>query len=212
MINLIVFDFDGTLVDTWKVVERAIKKSVGKFGYKVSREFLDVLGNWSIEETLERFLDKNKHIREIVLDFVEKKEENFEKVKAVKNLDAIRKIKQKKIILSNNVSSFIRKVLSNLKVDFFDEVYGADKFKSKEDKFRKIIKKDRLKPSEVVYVGDKPVDVLLARDIGCICVAISQKASWSSRKELLDANPDFLINDLKELEKIVKLDSGCNPF
>lgn len=204
MIKLIIFDFDGTVANTWKVVEDALKEGLGKYGYNLTKKLLNVLGNFPIEETLEIIIKNNKRIKEISLDFVAKKEKNFKKVKRVKNLEALKRIKVKKIILSNNVTLFIRKVLDNLKIDFFDEVYGADKFDNKLNKFREIIKKRKLKPREIMYVGDKPIDVKLARKIGCVSVAVSQKESWSSREELLNSEPDFIISDLKELKNIVE--------
>ncbi len=204
MIKLIVFDFDGTVVDTWKVVENAVKESVSKYGYRINKKFLKMLGDKPMREMLEYIVRDNRHLEKIVLDFVERKEKNIHHVGAIKNVMKLKLIKQKKIILSNNLSPFIKDILRNLKIEFFDEIYGADSFRNKEEKLREIIKKEKLKRLEVIYVGDRPIDVILARKIGCVSVAISQKASWSSREELINAEPDFLISDLSELKKVVE--------
>lgn len=204
MIKLIVFDFDGTLVDSWKVVEKSIRESVGDRGYEISKSLLNVVRNTPIEKTLETIISDSSHIREIIGDSILKKKNRFKEVRKVRNVEVLKEIKLYKIILSNSVTPFIEKVLSNLKIDFFDEVYGSDKFESKEKKLKKIISKRKLKVDEVVYVGDRPIDVELTRKVGCICVAISGKASWSSRDELLKEEPDFLISNLGDLKKIIK--------
>lgn len=204
MIKLIVFDFDGTLVDTWKVVDDAIRESVGKHGYKIGKRFIRMLGDKPMREMLEHIVKNSMHLEKIMLDFIEKKEKSMHHIKRIKSVMKLKQIKQKKIILSNNLSPFIRDILMALEIDFFDEIYGADSFKNKEEKFREIIKEEGLDVREVIYIGDKPIDVVLARKVGCISVVISQKASWSPREELLEAEPDFLISDFGELKRIVE--------
>ena len=102
----------------------------------------------------------------------------------------------------------MQNVLEKFNIGFFNEIYGADKFKSKEDMFEKIIRERGLKKKEVVYVGDRPIDVDLAREIGCYSVIVSNESSWSYPEHILKANPDFVIEDMSDLGKVIKyLDS-----
>ena len=191
MIKLIVFDFDGTLVDTREMIENVLKDILGKYGYKPADKIFRFLGDSPIEGFLKHIISDKGNLKKISLEFVLRKNKNYKQAKLIKDILKLKKIKQKKIILSNNLTFFIKRVLKNLKIDFFDEIYGADKFKNKYDKFKKILEKYNLKPFQVIYVGDRPVDILLAKKVGCISVAISHKASWSKKKELLKAEPNF---------------------
>lgn len=204
MIKLIVFDFDGTLVDTKKIIYSIIKNLIEKSNYQISLGAIRKgMGNKSTLPLLKSFNIKHNDAKQI------EKESNYltikyaSKTKLVKDLKNLRKFKQKKIILSNNITSFINAVLENSKVDFFDEVYGADKFKDKPSKLKQLIKKYKLKPNQVIYIGDKSIDVDIARKVKCISVSIIHKASWSPKEEVLARNPDFAIADLMQLKKVI---------
>ena len=211
MIKLIVLDFDGTIADTRKVVEKYIKSSLEKWGFKVNDKFLKALGNAPLKQLLhllidgtmmQEFLDEKIHL--IAKDFMEGESKYAGDVKLAAHLELLEGMKERKIIMSNNVSSFVETVLEKFKIKFFDGVYGADKWESKIEAFKSIMKKHKVKQEEIVYIGDRPVDVKVAREVGCVSVAISSRISWSSRKDLLDAGPDYLISDLKDLKKIIE--------
>jgi HAD superfamily hydrolase (TIGR01509 family) len=58
-----------------------------------------------------------------------------------------------------------------------------------------------LDPSSVVMVGDGPQDVIAGRDAGAITVACTY--GFHGRSECEEANPDFLIDAIEELLPIV---------
>jgi len=204
MIKLIVFDFDGTLVDTKKIIYSIIKNLIEKSTYQISHQLIKKeLGDKSLKDSL-----SSLKVKSVDADKIEKESnyltiKNASGMKMVKNLRKLKKFKQKKIILSNNVTPFITAVLENLKANFFDEVYGADKFKDKPAKLKQLMKKYNLKPTQVLYIGDKTIDVDVARKAGCISVSIIHKASWSPRKEVIAKKPDYVITDLMQLKKII---------
>lgn len=211
MIKLIVFDFDGTIADTRKVVEKSIKFSLEKWGFKVNDKFLKALGNAPLKqllhllidgERMQEFLDEKIHL--IAKDFMDKENKYVKNVKLATHLDSIKGMKEKKIIISNNNSSFIEETLNHFNIRFFDGINGADKWASKIDAFNNIMRRYNAKPGEVVYIGDRPVDVKIAREIGCVSVAISSRISWSTKEDLVNAEPDFLISDLKDLKKLIE--------
>ena len=133
MIKLIVFDFDGTLVDTKKVVVDTIRKVFKKHGYKVPKNLKSIskLGDSSIKGTFKPFIKNKKNLDKISRDFIYEKTKAHRKIKLCKGAKTLGKIKKKKIIVSNSVTSFIRTVLKSKRTNFFSVVYGADKFSSK---------------------------------------------------------------------------------
>ena len=79
---------------------------------------------------------------------------------------------------------------------------GADKG-GKDEMMAKLFKKMKLKPGEVVYVGDRFSDIDYARKAGCVAVAIHNKASWSNLKTIKKEKPDYLIKDFYGLKKVI---------
>jgi phosphoglycolate phosphatase-like HAD superfamily hydrolase len=125
-------------------------------------------------------------------------------IKKVKDAEHIKRLKAKKILVSNSLKEFILPVLKHLRIkDEFQEIYGADDFPDKADFIKDYIKKRGFSKEEIYYIGDRVADVKLARKIGIKSVIISTKASWNSRREVLKEKPDFLIFDLDNLKEVI---------
>lgn len=203
MIKLVVFDFDGTIADSKKEIYSSFIEVLKKYGHSVDYNSMKYhLGLVPLQETLKTFGVKNisKVAEEIVKQILKK----TDSVKPVVSLEPLRTLDKKKIILSNNTTKYIQNVLKNWDEDLFDEVYGADKFNSKKEMFSKFIRKYKIQPREIVYVGDRVNDVQLAQSVGCISVSISGEAAWSDYEDIKTAEPDFIIKDWRGLIRVIK--------
>ncbi|MEK6892721.1 MAG: HAD hydrolase-like protein [Nanoarchaeota archaeon] len=203
MIELIVFDFDGTLADTKAIILRIIKKKLPELGYTPSKRLLHSLGKMPLNKSLSLLTKDKEKIAEIQKYLRVELNESIKKFTPAEGFYKLRELKQRKIILSNSISLVINDSLSNFKADFFDEIYASDNFNNKAEKFLEIIKEANLKKEEVIYVGDMGVDASLAKDIGCASVIVFGPASWSTLPEIVKAKPDFIISSLNELGKII---------
>ena len=125
------------------------------------------------------------------------------KIKPCKNFLTVKNINVRKVIVSNNLTFFIEKSLNFLNGNFFDGIYGADKFENKVSMINKLRRKYKLSASEIVYIGDKDVDVDVARGAGVYSVIISNKSSWSSRKEIVRKKPDYVLTDLSKVSAVI---------
>jgi HAD superfamily hydrolase (TIGR01549 family) len=208
MVKLIVLDFDGTLVVAKKAIHSSIKKVLGKHGYRMGRDFEKKMGDTPLKEYLSSLGVKEKDLGKVIREMRDEFVSNAGKVKIVKGERDLEKLKQKKIILSNNYEEYLKAVIKNNGMHF-SEAYSSVKHGSKSEAFKEILKKKGIDPKEVIYVGDRNIDAEVARRVGCVSVLVSQKASWSPHKDLVKAKPDFLIGNLRELEKVVeKLNSS----
>lgn len=202
--KLLIFDFDGTIVDTKAIYYRFLEKYMSDYGF--TRKEIDKaidLG-LSIAETLKKmgfswleiWMLKRKITKGIL--------RQAEKVKKCKNVDAIKEIKIRKILISNSISKFIFPVLSHLKLrDFFQKVYGAESFTDKEEFIKNLLKKEGVKAGNCFYIGDRVADIKVARKVKCKSIIVLGKCAWDSRKEVLEANPDYVVDDLGDIKKIV---------
>lgn len=204
-IKLIVFDFDGTLADTRELLLRIVKKHLIGFEISLTKDLLRFFGNTPLDHYLSITGIPNDLVRDVAIgikaDFVKE----HHRIKACKNFEKIKNLKIRKVIVSNNETSFIERSLNFLRTNYFEGVYGADRFVPNDKiwMIKKLIKKYNLEVDEVIYVGDKDIDVDVARGVGCYSIIISGKAAWSSRKAIIKKKPDYILTDLGKLERVI---------
>lgn len=204
-IRLIVFDFDGTLADTKELLLKIINKHIASFNISLSEHLLKVFGNAPLHDYLSLTGLRNDLVKCVAQSIEEDFVKEYKKIKACKNFIVVKDIKIKKVIVSNNLTEFVERTLNFWHANFFDRVIGADHFVDKIHAIKKLCKKYDVSADEVIYVGDKDIDVDVARGVGCHSVIVSSKTSWSSRKDILAKKPDYVIKDLGTLPEVIKL-------
>lgn len=202
-VQILIFDFDGTIADTKELLFRIVSHHLAKFNISLTKHLVSSFGNAPLRDYLSIAGVKKELVESVVSSINDSFIEEYQKIKSCKGLHGIANIKVPKIIVSNNDTQFIKKSLGYLNAEFFDEVYGCDRFGSKVDAIRRILKKYKAVPSETAYVADKYIDVQIARTVGCYSIIVSNKSSWSTRKEISKEQPDFIINSLGNLPQIL---------
>ena len=92
-----------------------------------------------------------------------------------------------------------REIKENNLQDFFSDVNGS--VHDKTEVVSEIMQKNNFKPAETIYVGDMVHDIETGIKAGIITVIVA--CGYQSKKVLLEKNPDFLIENLEELKKII---------
>lgn len=204
MIKLIMFDFDGTLADTKNLYYTSIKDALKKEGVKFTEEqFVSLLGLKVLEIARAMGIKDELTLRRISDNVHSGVFSDIDRIKTASDTGDIRDISVRKIVVSNTDSGKVKRVLKRDKINFFEEVHGGDEFANKAEFIKDFIKDEGLKGNEVAYLGDMKKDAAVARDAGCISILINHKISWSSDKELIDAEPDFIITKFSDLQKII---------
>jgi len=188
MINAILFDLDMTLIDFLKMKRVAVDaaaKAMVKVGLpmKVSEAkdrlwetyLLDIEGRFPMSDFLEKFHEHDYRILAAGINAYRKTKyphiKPYPKVK-----QTLLKLKKKGLKLgivtdAPKIKAFIR--LDEMGIaDLFDVVVGLDdtgRYKPSKFPFKKALKGLRLKPSEVMHVGDFPErDILGAKKMGML--------------------------------------------
>lgn len=203
-IKLIIFDFDGTLADTRELLLRIIKKHLLGFEISLTKDLIRFFGNAPLETYISMTGIPKELVRSVCIGIHKDFIKEYHKIRPCKNFSSIKEIDVRKVIVSNNMTFFIEKSLNFLKGNFFDGVYGADKFKDKVSMIGQLRKKYKLDLTEILYVGDKDIDVDVARNAGVYSAVISNKSSWSSKKEIIKKKPDYLVTDLSKIAEVVR--------
>jgi len=206
-IKLVVFDFDGTLADTKKLIFAITKNEFKKGGCKLPKHYWKIMGSNQLKTDIALcYTEENVHT---VTDRINAEIlKNINKITPAKNIFKIKEIPEDKVILTNNIDEIVKAFLEYNKLSFFSDVYGASRIHDKIDGFKKIMNKRKLNPKEIVYVGDIALGVLICKKIGAHCVSISNGISWDTRQNILKARPEFIIEDLQDIKGIISKLNG----
>lgn len=111
-------------------------------------------------------------------------------------------------IVTTKAKQFAVKILEHFKIsEYFKNVYGSDLLfyssinKEKGELIREAIINEKLLNSESIMIGDRKFDINGAKNNGIKTVAVTY--GFGSIEELEEAEPDFIVNSVDELYKIL---------
>ena len=211
--KLIVFDFDGTLVNTKEDIANAVNYALSRV--KLPSVDSDTIWRYTGDGTpllVERVLkDKNRldlydEVLKQTIKYYEAHPADFAKIMdGVK--ETLKKLLNKKLaILSNKYESFIKKILKEYDIEkYFFAVYGKDSFeKSKPDPYPlfKIMEQAGVQRDETVYVGDSKNDILLGKNANIKVFIIPSGVTPLS--ELKALKPYKILKNIRELANYIE--------
>ena len=107
----------------------------------------------------------------------------------------------KSIILSSHNQTLLEKELEEYGYkDLIDAVDGSNN--GKREKIHDLMKEHEIEAGGTLYVGDMCHDVETAKHAGIISVAVL--SGYDSKKKLEAAKPDYILNDVGELPRLIQ--------
>ena len=203
MIKNIIFDWSGTLSNDLVPVYNATMKVFEKIGLDTL-----TLKEFKKEYTLPymNFYKKfKKGVNKKNLDKLFSKEigltnspKPFLEVEEV--LEFLKQKKIKMVLLSSCPQKQLEEDIKNYEFqNFFIDVNGS--VHNKVETIVETMHRNNFKSAETIYVGDMTHDIDTGKKAGIMTVAVSY--GYQSREILLEKNPDFLIENLRELKNII---------
>ncbi|GIU76488.1 MAG: phosphoglycolate phosphatase 1 [Bryobacteraceae bacterium] len=212
---LVIFDLDGTLVDSVDDLCNSVNASRAYMGLPPLPHDLvaSYVGNGApvlirramgpeateeqVQEALSFFLS---YYREHMLDHTRP----YPGV--VETLEKLQRQGVKMAVLTNKPQRFSRDLCAGLGLaPYFFQIYGGNSFEQKKPDpvgIRTLIEEAGAKPAETWMVGDSATDVLTARNAGVRSVGVTYGISPETLKE---TPPDYLIHSMTELPGLLGL-------
>lgn len=197
--KLIIFDFDGTLADVRKYAVPIFNRLADKYHFKKINS-VDDIRKLSLSQ-----LWKTYHIPVFKLPRILKEAqkiqlENMNQIGDYNLTPIIKKLSKhfKLVILSSNSKKVIKVFLEKHDtLNCFNRVIGYPKLFGKSVVLAQLLMEYRLKPSQVLYVGDEVRDIEAAKKVHIDIAAVT----WGLNDEnlLRKYNPKYIINNSKEL-------------
>lgn len=209
-ISLIIYDFDGTLVDTLFDIADAVNLALRELGLRtLDRETVRKYVGRGVERLMARSIDGTgytdlPHAADLFRRHYSENLMNHTRFypSGREILDHFRDKKQ--AICSNKPEKFIRSILKSLKsLDRFDAILGGDSLESKKpnpDGLRFLLDRFKCSPEQAVLIGDSPVDIETGKRAGIYTCVVS--FGFGNSQEIASADPDCSINHLSELKTL----------
>lgn len=201
MIKLIIFDFDGVIVDSTKFNIDFANKVLQHFGKpKLTKKNIKDAYTMTTKEFHAKYLPDICKVHSIMYSkwlFV-RSLHKFKHMKHLKKLLNSLKKQGYKLAIATNRADETFVILDALKIKhYFDYILTADHIKHPKpspDAIKKVMKHFKAKPSETVYVGDTFFDSKAAKRAGIVSIILKNKKDGG----------DYKVNDLLEIIKVIK--------
>jgi len=207
MIKGIVFDFDGTIVDSTNMVFKVLNDALKKRSLPTIE--IELLGRMS-GLPVGDIVNTKTYISESTAKEIEKDvfdaytvfcRTSCRLLPQVENTLKTLKSKQIKIgLLTATPSKSLRAVAEKFSLDdYFDIILAKGDAKNKPDPegLEKIITEFGIEKDECLYVGDSPIDILTGKAAGIKTIAVT--TGLATIQQLKEAKPDDIIPNLDKL-------------
>jgi phosphoglycolate phosphatase len=212
-IQLLIFDLDGTLVDTSRDITNALNYAIKPYAIRelTVENTIQLIGE-GISRLIAKVSEKTSSAQkeEMKTRFLEYYEKHLTDYSTVypQVRQTLEKLKNyKKAVISNKRERLSRELLEKLGLlEHFNFIGGSDTFPEKKPSPIPILNTLRqleVKQRDTVIIGDSNFDIEAGKRAGTRTVAVSY--GYRDKKYLHDA--DYIIDNFQDLVRILDIDS-----
>ncbi|MGA1623378.1 MAG: HAD-IA family hydrolase [Synechocystis sp.] len=202
-IKAILFDFDGTIADTYDAFLEIVNRLAVEFGYPtVDQQEVERLKKLSSADII-----KYAQISPFKIPFLLRrlKKELGKQIATLKPYveikEALAFLKEKGytlgIVTSNHKDNVLIFLKNNDLADFFDFICAGTTLFGKNRIINRVLKEYHWNAEEVIYIGDETRDISAAKKSRLTMISVAW--GFSSPTILKEYQPDFLVYHPKEL-------------
>ncbi len=213
--NLIIFDLDGTLLNTLEDLTDSTNFALKHFNYleRTIDEIRQFVGN-GVAKLIERAIPmglNNPNFNECLNIFKQNYAQNmYNKTAAypgiIKMLQELKQQGCKTAVVSNKFDMAVKELCGKYFPDLIDIAAGENEAegirkKPYPDSVLKVMKTLNVDAMQTIYVGDSEVDILTAKNANLKCISVSW--GFKSKEFLLENNAEIIIDTPDEIFKYI---------
>lgn len=211
MKKIVIFDLDGTLLNTLDDLADSTNYALSKFGYptRTIEEVQQFVGN-GVAKLIERAIPdgkNNPNFEKCLSIFKENYAQNMYNKTAPYNgiIEMLSNLKSKGIkiaVVSNKFDLAVKELCKKYFEGFIDFAAGENeaqgiKKKPAPDTVISVLNEFNFAPEDAVYVGDSDVDIMTAKNSKMPCISVTW--GFRDKKFLLENGATILINTPSEI-------------
>jgi len=211
-IDTILFDLDGTLVDSRKDIVKAVNFTLGRLGLpeKPAELIVSYIG-LGIRDLLRKSLGKEKGslaepALKIFAEYFSKhcvdESRLYPHVKEI--LDYFRD--KRKVVVTNRGRESAEITLKKLGIgDYFQEIFGGDDencVKPSSCPLDRVAFQLGFDKNKTIMVGDMDIDILAGKNFGVLTCWVAY--GLGKKEDVEKIGPDYIIDDIIELKDVIK--------
>jgi len=215
-IELVIFDLDGTLIDSAKDLAVCLDLALQEEGLR--RHTMDDLMsriNIGSKNLLKELVNDDPHAERRVLDYYIKhySEKMFDNTVLYPDvLELLELLKTKKVaLLSNKREAPCKTILKYFKIDHhFKIVLGGDSLpqrKPRPEPIFHICKELNVKPENTLMIGDSPVDLEAGKLAGVKTIGIL--GGLTSEEMMRKSEADIFLHQVRDMIALIELKSNA---
>lgn len=205
MIRLVIFDFDGTIADSFEVSLQIATELLGR--PRPSKEEIEVLRSLPTKAVMKRLGIRSWQLPKLLSKGRKLMAQKTPKVTLFAGLEsAFKQFKVAEVqmcIMSSNDKQVIEAfLLQHGCQDYFTDIIGGVNLFKKANQLQRIQSRFGVKSDEMIYVGDETRDIDAAKKAGIHSAAVTW--GYNSEAALSERNPDICVERAADLaEKIL---------
>lgn len=206
----LLFDFDGTIADSLHLGWKIANIIAPHFGHDAfSEEEFEHFRSLPITRILKELhvpLYKLPLAIKMALSEYRHLVHELEPCKGIIGmLEQLKNMQIPMALLSSNTGENLNLFLKRLQIEAFEWVEGTSGILRKQHRIKQQIKKHKLDPKQVIYVGDETRDIDAAKKCGLKVIAVTW--GFHTVEYLSSHNPDYLVHHPDEIVEIARLQS-----
>lgn len=210
-VDLIIFDLDGTLINSLKDIAISLNFALEKLGLeRLDEEKVRGYIGSGIKKLMEDVLgsDDDSRVPQMISYFREHHEKHL--LDNTVLYPGVREIleffsSKKKAVISNKNKEFSVAVLRGLGAEhYFDVVLGPEdtsQRKPSPEPILRVLSCLNVSMFQALMVGDNPIDVEAGKAAGVLTCGVTY--GFCKKEDVERANPDFVINDILKLKSLI---------
>jgi phosphoglycolate phosphatase len=205
--KLAIFDFDGTLANTFPWVMDNMDQVADKFKIeRVNRDEIDELRSFDLRKLMKRFDVPAWKLPLMAKHVIASLAEDIHTVSLFEGIDDLliylSDQGMKLAVVSSNSYDNVRYVLGPTNANLIDYYECGVSIFGKATKFRKILHKSGVEPGDAISIGDEIRDILAAKHAHIASGAVLW--GFGSIDALKAHDPDAMFASVSEIAKIIE--------